>query len=358
MDINKIADSFLFDGTLRDIRPFGAGHINNTYIADYTDKEYVLQEINTYVFKQPDKLMDNIINVTRFLRRKIEESEGDPERETLHFIHTKDKKRYLTTEDGEVWRAYRFLENSVCYDAADTPELFEKSGAAFGRFQKMLKDYNAESLFETIPHFHNTAWRYENEFLPALSNAPEELRENCGAEIDFITSKRHYMSVISDLINEGIIPLRVTHNDTKLNNVLFDEQTDRALAVIDLDTVMPGSALYDFGDAIRYGANPADEDERDLSKVYLDLDYFKAYARGYLSEAELTEAETDKLAMSALVMTLELAMRFLTDYLNGNKYFKYDYPEHNLVRTRAQLKLALDIEKKLDVMNRIVAELI
>ncbi len=356
MNINDIISRFCFEGELVSVKEFGSGHINKTYIADFSKNKYVLQQINTNVFKNPDELMNNVFGVTDFLREKIKLSGGDYERETLNFIKTTDGKKYLKTPEGECFRAYLFVKNSVSFDSADTPELFERSGAAFGSFQRMLADYPAESLAETIPHFHDTPWRYENEFLPAIDGAEDEVIKKCSAEIDYIKSRKEYMGCITELLKNGEIPLRVTHNDTKLNNVLFDESTGRALAVIDLDTVMAGSALYDFGDAIRYGANPAAEDERDLNKIHLDLDYFRAYAKGFLSEAgeSLNSCEKEKLALSPLVMTLELAMRFLADYLNGNKYFKFDYPEHNLVRARAQIKLSQDIEAKLGEMNGII----
>lgn len=356
MDIREIVKNFDFDGELLDVREFGSGHINRTFIAEYTDNRYVVQKINTTVFKNPDELMQNVFAVTDYLREVIEANGGDSERETLHFIKTLDGDNYFKTPDGECWRAYVFVKDSVCYDSADTPELFGKSGAAFGKFQKMLADFPAKTLHETIPNFHNTPWRFENEFLPSLFAADDALLTECEDDIEFVTSRRSDMEVFTVLQESGALPLRVTHNDTKLNNVMFDKKTGECVCVIDLDTVMPGLALYDFGDSIRFGASTAAEDESNLEKVSLDLDYFRAYAEGYLSEAgeTLSYREKKQLAYSAKLMTLECGMRFLTDYLNGNIYFKTDYGKQNLVRARNQFKLVLDIESKLDEMNKIV----
>ncbi len=356
MDIKNIVTQFRFEGEFRNVEEFGSGHINSTYIADFGEKRYVIQKINTNVFKNPDALMDNVFSVTRYLKNIIIENGGEPERETLKFIRTNEGKEYLKTPDGECYRAYIFVDNSICYDSADTPEMFKKSGAAFGQFQKLLSAFPADTLFETIPHFHDTFYRFENEFLVSLENADESRKENAKAEIDFIISRKGEMKRITDLLENNRIPVRVTHNDTKLNNVLFDKNTGDCLAVIDLDTVMPGSALYDFGDSIRFGASTAAEDEKDLSKVEMSLDYFKAYAEGYLSEAgdTLNSCEKDNLAFSAKLITLECGMRFLTDYLNGNVYFKVDYPEHNLIRAKNQLKLVSDMENKMSKMEEIV----
>ncbi len=360
MDIKDIAAQFAFDGQLLSVKEFGAGHINTTYLASAdSGRDYVIQRVNSYVFRDVDALMGNVFAVTEHLRRRIAAEGGDADRETLRFIRTVDGGNYYQTNDNQYYRAYQFVKDSVCYNKADSPALFAESGAAFGKFQQRLTDFPAATLAETIPHFHDTPWRFDNEFLPALHRAKEEARRSCQGEIAWLLSQRKQLDGITKLLQRGDIPMRVTHNDTKLNNVLFDKDSGRCLAVIDLDTVMPGSALYDFGDAIRYGANPAAEDEQDLDKVYLNLDYFKAYAAGYLKEAgtALNDCEKDNLALSAWMMTAELALRFLTDYLNGNVYFKTAYSDHNLVRARAQIKLAQDIEKKLDTMQEMIQEL-
>lgn len=359
-NINQILDSFKFSGELIDCRLFGSGHINTTYIAAYNcngeTKRYIIQKVNTNVFKNIDELMDNVFAVTSFLREKIRENGGNPDRETLHYIRTGCGGKYLKGSDDSCYRAYRFVENSKSCDNVDSPEIFEKSGVAFGRFQRYLSDFPASTLNETIPNFHNTIWRFENEFLPAVEEDSQDRVKSCRDEIKFIIERRGDCSRLVDLIDEGKLPIRVTHNDTKLNNVMFDEDTNDAICVIDLDTVMPGLALYDFGDSIRFGANTCAEDEKDISKVAVNLDYFKAYARGFLSEAgsSLNQCEKDNLAFSAKLMTLECGMRFLTDYLNGDTYFKTDYPEHNLVRAKNQLALVKDMEDKMGQMEDII----
>ena len=252
-----------------------------------------------------------------------------------------------------------FVKDSISYDAVESAALFQKSGEAFGRFQHLLADFPAETLYETIPNFHNTLWRYENEFLPAVEVDKSGRAAAVQAEIQFVKDRKADTHRLSDLAAAGQLPLRVTHNDTKLNNVLFDATAGEAICVIDLDTVMPGLAHYDFGDSIRFGANTAAEDEADLSKVSLDLEYFGAYAKGFLSQAgeSLTQTEIDQLAFSAQLMTFECGMRFLTDYLNGDTYFKTAYPEHNLVRARNQFALVADMERKMDQMEALIAAL-
>ena len=352
MNIADAVKKFDFSGELVSVEEFGAGHINRTYLAKYSKGQaYVIQKINTNVFKNADQLMENIFAVTEYLRPLIREQGGDPERETLHFMKTKDGRKYLKTDDGEYLRAYAFIKDSVSYTRADTPELFQKCGAAFGRFQKMLADFDAKSLYETIPNFHNTLWRYENEFLPALDKADKRQITSCQKEIEWIKSQRTEMSVLTDLAESGELPLRVTHNDTKLSNLLFDALTGECICIIDLDTVMPGLALYDFGDAIRSGAGTVVNNE----KAFLDLRYFEAFASGFLSEAgdTLSPCEKQYLAFSAYLMTMELGMRYLTDYLNGAVYFEGS-PQQHLSNAKKQLSLALDIQEKMNDMNNII----
>lgn len=362
--IYDVIKNFEFDGELVSCREFGSGHINKTYIAVYNDngdeQKYVVQQVNDGVFKNINELMENIFSVTSFLRRAIEKNGGDSDRETLHFIKTKDGKKYYTDDDGLYYRSYVFVKDSICYNTVDNAELFKSSGTAFGRFQRLLADFDASALYETIPHFHDTKWRYDNEFIPALSNNLNGRADMCADEIEFVKDRVNDTSVLVDLIANGSLPLRVTHNDTKLNNVMFDENTNECICVIDLDTVMPGLALYDFGDSIRFGANTAEEDESDLDKVGINLDYFKAYAEGFLSEAvhSLNQCEIDNLAFAAKLMTFECGMRFLTDYLNGDTYFRIDYPEHNLVRAKNQFKLVADMELHMDEMNEIIREIV
>lgn len=359
-----ILDKFNFKGELVSCESFGSGLINSTYIAKYNDNgeifQYVIQKVNTEVFKDIDALMDNVFSVTSFLREKIKECNGDPYRETLNYIKTIDGEKYFKDDNGECYRAYIFVDKSKSYDSVDSSETFKKSGEAFGRFQKYLSDFPAETLNETIPHFHNTIWRYENEFMPAVAADAKGRAKNCLDEIDFVTQRRDDCSKLVDLINAGELPIRVTHNDTKLNNVIFDENTDDAICVIDLDTIMPGLALYDFGDSIRFGANTCAEDDDHFDKVAVNLEYFKAYAQGFLSEAgaSLNACEIDNLAFSAKLMTFECGMRFLTDYLNGDVYFRTKDPEHNLVRAKNQFALVADMERRMGEMEQIIKDIL
>lgn len=358
----EILANFGFKGHLVSCQKFGSGHINKTYLALYktddgSEKQYVLQQINTNAFQNVDVLMDNVFAVTSYLRGQIKAAGGDADRETLHYIHTTDGKKYYRAPDGTCYRAYVFVKDSVSHDSVDSPELFKKSGMAFGRFQSMLSAYPAETLHETIPNFHNTKWRYA-QFEKAVEANLSGRRDTCLPEIEFVRARKADCAVLVDMIDRGELPIRVTHNDTKLNNVMFDQYTGDCVCVIDLDTVMPGLALYDFGDSIRFGANTAGEDETDLSKVSISLDYFRAYTEGFLSACgtSLTDKEIENLAFSAKLMTLECGMRFLTDYLDGDTYFGTAYPEHNLVRARDQFKLVEDMEKHMPEMQAIVQE--
>ena len=331
--------------------PFGHGHINSTFKID-TDQgsEYVLQRINTYVFKNPVGLMNNAGAITDFIRNKV----SDP-RLALHFLTTKDGKFYHEDENGEFWRMYDFV-GGFCLDAPETDADFYQSAVAFGRFQQLLSDFPAETLVETIPEFHNTPDRYRQFKESVAADRMGRLAE-VRADVDFVLEREEIGSRMQKLREEGILPLRVTHNDTKLNNVLLDKQTRTALCVLDLDTVMPGLSIFDFGDSIRFGAATAAEDEKDLSKMEMDLHLFEVYTRGFLEAAtSLTDAEVEALPMGAYTMTLECGTRFLKDYLDGDVYFKVNYPDHNLVRARTQMKLVADMEKKMDQMNAIVAK--
>ncbi len=358
--IKEILNSFKFKGDLESVEPFGSGHINTTYIATYNEdgkeRQYILQKVNTNIFKNIDELMDNVFAVTSFLREKIKENGGNPHRETLHYIKTDTGSKYYRCDNGDCYRAYRFVDKSVSYNSVDSAQVFKKSGIAFGRFQKYLSDFPATTLAEIIPNFHNTIWRYENEFIPAVENNLSGRADTCQAEIQFVKDRKEDCSRLVNLIEKGELPIRVTHNDTKLNNVIFDEDTDDAICVIDLDTVMPGLALYDFGDSIRFGANTCAEDEADVSKIKINLEYFKAYAEGFLSECgeSFNQCEIDNLAFAAKIMTFECGMRFLTDYINGDTYFKTAYPEHNLVRARNQFALVKDMEDHMTEMEDII----
>lgn len=343
------------------VKPFGEGHINETYAvympgADGTDVPlYVLQRININVFKNPDQVMDNIFGVTEYLRNVIREEGGDLDRETLSYIKTKSGETYFEDADGQPWRCLHYVPNSVCYQMVERPEQFYQSALSFGHFLKQLGDYPAESLYETIPQFHDTAKRFRD-FEDAQRKDVKNRARQCREEIEFVLSRKDDCDVLMKQLEEGELPLRVTHNDTKLNNILFDKDTDEGLCIIDLDTIMPGLAANDFGDSIRFGASTAEEDEKDLDKVHFDISLYDIYVKGYLEMAKdvLTPAEIESLPWGARLMTLECGMRFLADFLQGDVYFKTAYPEHNLVRARTQFRLVKEMEEQFDEMNAIL----
>ncbi len=352
MYIEKAAFAFQTDGAPVDCKAFGHGHINNTFcVTTDSGAKYVLQRINKYVFKNPIRVMANTSSVTNYLRQRVE----DP-RMTLHFLPTKDGRYYYKSYDGEFWRMYDFV-GGFTLDMPESDEDFYQSALAFGRFQELLSDYPADTLYEIIPNFHNTVDRYvqfkESVDMDMVCRA-DEVRE----DIQFLLEREEKGGILQKMLTAGLLPLRVTHNDTKLNNVLLDTATRKSLCVLDLDTVMPGSSLYDFGDSIRFGAATAAEDEPDTSKMTLDLHLFEVYTKGFLEAApSLTDMEVTMLPLGAYIMTLELAVRFLKDYLDGDLYFsKIAYPEHNLVRARSQIALVKDMEKKWTQMNLIVAK--
>ena len=343
-------------GVKADAKTHGNGHINRTYLVDSTPR-VILQRINTDVFKKPAEVMENVMAVTSYLREKITQAGGDPDRETLNFLRTRDGLPYYKTDAGDYYRAYYFVEDSISLEKADTLDDFAESAHGFGKFQNMLADFPADKLYETIELFHDTANRYR-QFEEALANNSANRADTVKAEIDFALAHKKYATVITDAIAAGTVPLRVTHNDTKLNNVLLDATTRRALCVIDLDTVMPGSLLYDFGDALRFGASTGAEDEQDLEKIHFDLAKFEAFTKAFLAEvgASLTAKERELLPISVLMMTLECGIRFLADHLNGDVYFGIHRENHNLDRCRTQFKLVSEIEAYLDQMAAIVAK--
>ena len=356
----EIVPKFAIEGTLTEAVPYGSGHINDTVrltcaLENGGQKRYILQRMNDGIFKNPVELMENVMNVTSFLRKKIVERGGDPERETLNVIRTVDGDNFLKDEDGDFWRMYIFIENATSFDMVRTPEDFYNSAVSFGNFQLLLQDYPAATLHETIPNFHNTVSRFAD-----FKKAVEE--DVCGRakevqdEIRFVMEREADTHVICDALANGEIPLRVTHNDTKLNNIMIDNETGKGICVIDLDTVMPGSALYDYGDSIRFGASTGAEDEKNLELINCDMGLFEIYTKGYVEGCggSLSEKEIRMLSMGAKLMTLECGMRFLADYLQGDVYFKIHRPEHNLDRARTQFKLVADMEKKWDEMAGIV----
>lgn len=353
-DLNEILGNFSVNST---IRTYGNGHINDTYCTE--KPRHILQRINTNVFKNPDELMQNIENVTEFLRGKIIDNYGDPERETMTIIKTTDGKNYYEADKDNVFRLYKFISGTKTIESGATAKDMFNAGKGFGKFTKMLDDFPIDTLFETIKDFHNTPKRVEalNE---AIKNDIAGRRRFVEKEIDFAIENSKFASTVTDGLAGGEIPLRVTHNDTKINNILFDEQNGEALCVIDLDTVMPGSMLYDFGDALRIGASTAAEDETDLSKVHFDETIFKAFAKGYIGEVKdvMTKREAELFAFSVKLMTYECGIRFLTDYLNGDTYFKIHRENHNLDRARNQFKLVEEITKKEDILGGIVKDLV
>ena len=344
--------SFCLEGRPVSCERYGMGHINRTWLV-VTDapRRYILQRLSREAFHDIPGLMENVRAVTEYLARMTDDS-----RASLHLIPTRDGACCLQDGEGEYWRVYDFVEDSLCLQTAETPDDFYQSAVGFGRFQRLLRDFPAATLHETIPDFHHTPDRYRK-LEEALKADPLGRAGGVGRELDFVLSRREEAGTLQRMREEGSLPLHVTHNDTKLNNVLLDAKTRRALCVIDLDTVMPGLTAYDFGDSIRFGASTAAEDERDLDKVWMDLDLYQTFVRGFVPACEgLTEAELGSLPWGAKLMTLECGVRFLTDYLNGDVYFSTAYPEHNLIRARNQFKLVGDMEAKWEDMRRIVRE--
>jgi len=361
--LSYILEQFKIKGTMVDWRLIDSGHINTTYYAKVKNEsgetEYLVQMVNWYVFRQPVSMMHNIELITSHIMQKENCTER---RRRLHFHHTLDGKNYFRLGEGadmEFWRVTNFIEDAISFEsAAGDPLVLRMSGKAFGRFEHELCDFHAEDLVESIPHFHDTRFRLETFFHDVdadIYNRADECRE----EIRIIRENRKFACVLNEMVDRGELPIRVTHNDTKTNNVLFDKTTLEPLVVIDLDTVMPGLAAHDFGDTIRFAACEGTENETDLSKMKVDLGLYRAFAEGYIGETAdfLTKNELKSMALGAAVITLELASRFLDDYLTGDKYFRIDYPTHNLVRARSQLALFQDMMLHLDEMDRIVHEI-
>lgn len=352
--------NFKLGGSVVEAVPYGSGHINDTFLMsikkdDESNGRVILQRMNKSIFKKPVELMENILGVTSHLRKKIIENGGDPERETLNVIRTIDDKPYFVDSNGDYWRCYVFIEGAQTYDQVESAEDFYQSAVSFGNFQKLLADYPAETLHETIEGFHDTKARFEV-FKQAVKDDVCGRAASVQDEINFVLAHEDVANVFGDMQAAGELPLRVTHNDTKLNNIMIDDKTRKGICVIDLDTVMPGLAMNDFGDSIRFGASTAAEDEKDLSKVSCDMDLFDIYAKGFIEgcAGRLTDKEIEMLPMGAKVMTFECGMRFLTDYLQGDVYFKVHREGHNLDRCRTQFKLVADMEEKWDTMAEII----
>ncbi len=357
--MKKIANLFAVEGNVVDVKPHGGGYINDTYAVECEKEDgskvrYILQRINHNIFKNPEALMENYVMVCDYLKDIVEKQGGNPLRETLTVIPTKEGKS-LVCVDGNYYRMIIFIEDTICYETCQGAEDFYKCAKAFGNFQYMLKDFPASKLHETIPNFHHTPSRFET-FLKAVEENKSGRAHLVQDEINFIMERKAVTDSLIDLLNANELPLKVTHNDTKLSNILMDKDTNDSLCVIDLDTIMPGLAAYDFGDSIRAGACYSAEDETDLSKVYVDLDLYEAYVKGFIegSKNGLSAKEIETLPLGAKVITLEQGIRFLSDYLDGDLYYKTSYDNHNLDRTRTQLKLVADMESKWEQMNEIV----
>ncbi len=352
--MKDIASKFCVDGEIVSIASYGNGHINTTNLIQTTKTQYILQYINKNVFTLPENLMSNIQKVTSFLNEQ-----KDNQLETLKIINSIENKSFYKDDKGNYWRMYEFVKDSICLEQPESPEDFYECGYGFGNFQKQLNDFPAEQLFEIIPDFHNTPKRFEA-LLGAIKNDVCDRVKTAKEEIDFTLCYNDFYNKLYDKASHGLLPTRVTHNDTKTNNVLLDKSTRKAKCVIDLDTIMPGFSVNDFGDAIRVGANTACEDETDLSKVSLDLELFESFTKGFLNgcSGTLTEQEILLLPVGAKMMTLECGIRFLTDYLQGDTYFKTKHPTHNLQRCRTQFALVRDIDKKWEQMNEIVKKYI
>lgn len=344
------ARHFPLDGEINYCEPYGFGHINRTFLV-VTDKKvrYILQGVNHKVFADVPGLMNNISLVTRHIAKKVSDPRG-----VLHLLPADTGEDFYLDADGQYWRVYDFVEHSLCLQAPESPDDFYQSAIAFGTFQNQLADFPAERLVETIPNFHNTPDRYRI-FHEVLAADKLGRAKSARYEIEEFLKRERDGCELANRLASGALPLKVTHNDTKLNNVMLDEDTRKPLCVIDLDTVMPGLAAYDFGDSIRFGASTAAEDERELSRVSMDIELFKMYATGYVAACpNLSQAEKDSLALGAKTMTLECGLRFLTDYLDGDTYFAIHRDGHNLDRCRTQLRLVQDMERKWDEMNDII----
>jgi len=353
--MQDIISKFELEGRPVHTIPFGSGHINQTWMVE-TDKphRYILQKVNTSVFPNGEGLMNNIILVTEHLRKK----DPDP-RHVLTLVPTKEGTMYISREENELWRVYEFVTGGISLDRAETPEDFRLSGLAFGHFQRQMADFPAEKLVEVIPGFHDTPRRYVA-FHRALKEDKMNRARNVQPEIDFILEREKSAGLLTDLLAKGELPLRVTHNDTKLNNVMLDEKTRQPLCILDLDTVMPGLVANDFGESVRFGASTADEDEPDTGRVHVDLVLYESFAKGFLGAcgSQLTETEKETIPDGARMMSLENGMRFLTDYLEGDTYFHISRTNHNLDRCRAQLALVREMEQKEDRIRQMIRQIL
>jgi len=354
MDVlhQTVLAQFQLDSPAVSCEPHGCGHINKTYlVTTQSGTLYILQQLSNRAFRNIDQLMSNVSSVSAYLRKQTD----DPRR-VLTLVPTTDGKPYYHHDANSDWRVYVFITDSICLQSVESPQDFYESARAFGSFAQQLDGFPAETLYETIPNFHNTPDRYRI-FKEVLAKDPMNRAKDVAAEIQFVLDREQAAAALVEQLNAGLLPLRVTHNDTKLNNVMLDKETRKPLCVVDLDTTMPGLIAYDFGDSIRFGASTAAEDEKDLDKVWMDIELFRTYTEGFLSACPgLTAQERKSLSLGAKIITLECGLRFLTDYIDGDHYFSIHYPEQNLDRCRTQFKLVADMESKWDAMEKIVAE--
>ena len=361
-DFKSILSHFDLLGDFMFAERYGSGHINDTYMVIFNQAgysvRYILQRINTNVFKNPDHLMENISRVLEHSKEKLSGLK-DATRRALTLVYTRDGKTFYTDDEGSCWRVYLFVDRARTYDVLESAAYAYQAAKAFGSFQKLLADIPGERLHETIPNFHNTPSRLAD-FDKALAEDVCGRAASAKAEIDFVQKMRHIAPVLLDYQAKGEIPERITHNDTKINNVMLDDESGEAICVIDLDTIMPGISLYDFGDLVRTSTSPAAEDEKDLSKVYARMEMFEALAKGFLEGADgcLTEREVEMMPFSGMLITFEIGVRFITDYLAGDKYFKVKREEHNLDRCRTQFKLVQSLMEQEDEMKKIMERLV
>ena len=353
-EFEKIVGSFDIKETVKSVRPYGDGHINDTYLVETDGRKYILQRINDSIFRDVDMLMSNIEKVLAHAKKNIAAAGGDPDRETMTLVSARCGKSYVRA-DGGCWRVYLSIDNTVSLNLARSDEDFYQSGVAFGKFARMLDGFDVDEIRDVIPNFHNTVSRYRD-FTASLNADKAGRKAKCEEEIKFVTDHAYLANKIVDMLNSGEIPRRVTHNDTKLNNVLLDAKTGKAVAVIDLDTVMGGSVVYDFGDSVRFGCSTALEDEADLNKVHFSMQLFDVYSRGFIGAMKgvITDREVDALPLGSVMMTYECGIRFLADYLGGDTYFKVAKPDHNLIRSRTQFRLVSEMLERYDEMLNVV----
>ena len=350
--LKQVCEAFRIPGAFQSYEEIKVGNVNYTYKVSFRNddgskKSYIVQQVNTYVFKKPMEVMENIDKVTEHIRAKT------PGRIALHFHHTADRKTYLFDENG-FWRLFNYIPSST-YNACEDLEIVRNAGLAFGEFQMMLADFDASQLYVTIPDFHNTRKRYDQLLSDAIADPCGKANE-VAEELEWLISVKDKACTLTDMHERGELPLRVTHNDTKINNVLFEREGNQAIVVIDLDTVMPGLVGHDFGDAIRFAANFVEEDSPKADRAGVNMEVFREFADGFLmrTASTLTPNEVSTLGISCFALAVELATRFLDDYILGSPYFKIDYPEHNLVRARCQIALAKDMERKMEEMERVI----